>query len=344
MPIRAVRPRGAVMNKNSGGFCPWQWRGDCNNINYAVCAHIAKCWGEVRNPSGKFDQVRLTVVSPYSIYRLFEEAFKKPLGKFLEGKIEYWRFAHNICLSARRYHGVYLVRLEGDENIARITKVLLPHQEIMTMLRSVEIAWDIPFDGDSYDKVECRLRQFVKMVIPKNHRAQLNNIVSDKKQYTKDGAINGKETYYYESYRIMEDGKVERIPSPFWHCKIYAKSINNVWHIRIELRLKGQSLSRRLEKRLTCDSIKQVKKLRPGMFFLAAIFDWNLFSSIASRILRARCQKEWALLKSVLGKNKHSPAATQRRVALYLAKTAKSDWLKRRIGRGDFYAHVPLFQ
>lgn len=321
----------------------------CNRLTCNVCAYHSACMGYLPNIRPKFDQLFISIRAKGKVYTLFKEKFGKPAGKVVEPGITYWRFANGIFLSTRNEHLYYTVRLEAtDVRLLELWEVLKELQPTNSkrpafMLQSAELAWDFPFKGAPYKKVECLLHQLAKLFIPKNSKARLR-YKTGKKQRTHDGAINGECTYYFQRHTKDADGRLVPLPTPSWHVKIYPKQIDKCWNIRFEVTLKRDSLLKRITKTVPTYSTPSAEHVATQLteYGLLSEFKWNDFADVAGKLARAKGIKRMLTVQTLLHAHRNNIASRQRRVALYVAALAHSDWLKRRIGRGDFYRPVKL--
>lgn len=323
----------------------------CNSITRSVCSQLSVCIGKLPNIAPKFDQIFISVRTNDNAYALFKEKFGMPTGKFVDADTEYWKFRNGICLSQRKEYSYYTIRLEvTDSRLSDLHGILqklnpLHGNKPVAMLQSAELAWDIPLYGTSYKKAECIFHQLIKVLIPKNTQARLHSS-RGKKQKTRDGAINGECTYYFEKRILGSDGKFTRAPSQSWHAKAYLKHMSKTWHIRIEIRLRNASLAKRITKGIPTQVFLTTENVYAALneYFLLAEFNWASFADTATRIAHSKKVQKMLTVITLLKYSHNKTASQKKRVALLIASLVQSDYLKRRIGRGGFYRRVKLFR
>ena len=323
----------------------------CNSITRSVCSQLIGCMGKFPNIAPKFDQIFISMRTRDNAYTVFKEKFGKPVGKFVDAGIEYWRFRNGICLSQRKDYSYYTVRLEVTDNrlndLHTVLQALKPAQEgkPIAMLQSAELAWDIPLYCASYKKAECVFHQLIKVLIPKNPQARLYHS-RGKKQKTRDGAINGTCTYYFEKRTMGSNGKRTRAPSQSWHAKAYLKYMSKTWHIRVEIRLRNASLAKRITKAIPTQVFVTTENGYTSLkdYFSIAEFDWALFTNAVTRIAHPQKIQKMLTVRTLIKAKKSKTASQKKRSALLIATLVQSEYLKKRIGQGAFYRRIKLFR
>jgi hypothetical protein len=248
------------------------------------------------------------------ILSTFSEHFGKP-EKTNDGKAWRWKKL-GISMAAYEKWFWQVIRFPATQSaFDALTPVLNLFPKMKKdgkpamLLRSAEIAWDFPINHVC-EEPEEQLQKIVAITIPANKKASLRSKSSDSLYPCSDGAVNGLNTFYFQSLSLYPDNEDTAsqngegdtpeaddenihfcwLPSKtaVWRGKAYCKKLapKTPWCIRFEVTLLGQKLEKVIGKIPPYDLTLLPRRLA-GLcfddFWVFERFDWSLFMESARR-------------------------------------------------------------
>jgi len=113
--------------------------------------------------------------------------------------------------------------------------------------QSIEHAFDFQFPNLQYPEVEILLRRIANRLAVINGREIRVNIFPGNFQSCSDGAINGKVTFYFHPFdRDLLNRLGHKHPGKYISSKTkaYAKEIDGIWNLRLEITMRRAALKR----------------------------------------------------------------------------------------------------
>lgn len=282
---------------------------------------------------------------------LFVQKFGEPTQVKLFETYHCWKFSNGVYLTKDYFRFNCLLMFQAENNLLKEINIFLRILKLMYFpnakfqLSQAEIAFDCLFPGKTNIEVEDIALELEKISTPVKHKAARTEIEGDSKK-TGDGAINGRRTVY-DNKNIRTD--TGRKPSKAaTRCeKMYQKSIDGVERVRFEETLKRSSLERYVGKEIPKSIFvnEGKKKVQITTFWDFYEFDYDAFRKAAYKIASKKSDKNIIKIIRVMMHLGGFEGATGRNFLIYkVANLLNSDYLKRRIGKGEFKHPIIVFK
>jgi len=285
-------------------------------------------------------------------------AFGDPAKSF-DGK--FWLFQTSLGqfeLSAHRketkfFHIIKFRNLALLPILQPVLEAFPPHNNTpAAKISAVEIAFDVPLPGLSYELAERILQKITRYIQPfRNKYADLSTDPGDKKfKKTSDGALNGKFTIYVGHHKRLTTGLAS---NSSWRGKVYPKAFytNGTlghWNIRFEVTLSDRALTKVGGNALSFspDAMqKRLEGLALGHFWKFEGFDFPTFLNNA-RHVSSQKQNDFHTMRGIillhahLAAKKHdypfSCAVNAKKRAFLIAELLNNKSMAHRIYKGAF--------
>ena len=213
-----------------------------------------------------FDQfILVSKVSQDVLHDALSKVFGtgRNIRKELEGKVRYGKIYSNsgtdrkrrenysnsgidvFCSRYRNKHGWLWLTLPANYEYLSLLASVAKNSNIRFRLHSIELAFDYSFPNVEYNEIKVMLDRLANRLCVVNGRGIRVTSKSGNFQECSDGAINGTKTFYFHPLN-QELLKQKGWKVPGKHIaskvKIYAKQLDGVWNIRIEITAKRKAL------------------------------------------------------------------------------------------------------
>ena len=274
----------------------------------------------------------------------------------------YWNYSQSgIRLSCGNTYFHHVIRFNAPSLlpvIANIVSIFPPKSngKPAAQLFELEIRFDIPVPKLAESARLQLLDSVAAVTVLKNPKADIRAIGRNNScNKTKDRALNGPRTWYFEPYaRVPCDEKRpdqnpwQPVPTAKLIGKIYLKKLHSGnWVMRFEVTIRSSSLKARIGTLDLPETVAELYSRINGMtisnFWKFEIFDGISFAREAEAIVDSRRNQMTAgqymyskMLLNMMLYKAHQSAMRQRFIALRLARALNSDRLKQLIYKGKF--------